>query len=336
MKMKWKNKTVLVTGAGGFIGSHLTERLVELGADVSAFIKYNSRNDWGMIELFPEETKKKINVITGDIKDSDAMRWAAKNIDIIFHLAALIPITYSYIHPRESIETNVTGTLNVLMAAKENNVERMIHTSTSETYGTAQYVPINEKHSLQGQSPYSASKIGADKIAESFYLSYGLPVVTIRPFNTYGPRQSARAVIPTIITQALTKNEIFLGSKHPTRDLTYVLDTVDGFIKIAEADDNVLGEVINIGSNFEISIGDLTNKIVSLIGKDTDKDIKIKFDESRVRPDKSEVERLWCDNRKAKKLIDWDTKISLDDGLKKTIEWISKNIYKYKPNIYNV
>ncbi len=330
--MNLKNKKVLVTGAGGFIGSHLTERLVELGADVSALVRYNSRNDWGMVELFPEETKEKINVITGDIKDSDAMRWAAKDVDIIFHLAALIPIPYSYIHPREAIETNIIGTLNVLMAAKENNVERMIHTSTSETYGTAQYVPIDEKHPLQGQSPYSASKIGADKIAESFYLSYGLPVATIRPFNTYGPRQSARAVIPTIITQALTKNEVFIGSKHPTRDLTYVSDTVEGFVKIAEADKGVLGEVINIGSNFEISIGDLANKIVSLINKD----VKIKFDESRVRPGKSEVERLWVDNRKAKKLMNWEPKVSLDEGLKKTIDYISKNINKYKPNIYNV
>ncbi len=334
--MNWKNKKVLVTGAGGFIGSHLTERLVELGADVSALIRYNSRNDWGMVELFPEETKEKINVMTGDIKDSDAMRWAAKDIDIIFHLASLIPIPYSYIHPRESIETNTIGTLNVLMAAKENNVERMIHTSTSETYGTAQYIPIDEKHLLQGQSPYSASKIGADKIVESFYLSYGLPVATLRPFNVYGPRQSARAVIPTIITQALTKNEVFLGSKHPTRDLTYVSDTVEGFIKIAEADNCVLGEVINIGSNFEISIGDLANKIVSLISKDTNKDIKIKFDESRLRPDKSEVERLWVDNRKAKKFMNWEPKVSLDEGLKRTIEWISKNINRYKIDIYNV
>lgn len=330
--MNWKNKRVLVTGAGGFIGSHLTERLVELGADVSAFVRYNARNDWGMIELLPEETKKKINVITGDIRDPDAVRRAAKEIDIIFHLAAVIPIPYSYIHPREPIETNIIGTLNVLMAAKENNIERMIHTSTSETYGTAQYVPIDENHPLRAQSPYSASKIGADKIVESFYLSYGLPVVTIRPFNTYGPRQSARAIIPTIITQALTKNEVFLGSKHPTRDFTYVSDTVEGFIKIAEADDRVLGEVINIGSNFEISIGDLANKIISLMNKD----VKIKFDESRVRPSKSEVERLWADNRKAKKLINWEPKVSLDEGLKKTIEWISKHIDKYKPNIYNI
>lgn len=330
--MNWKNKKILVTGAGGFIGSHLTERLVELGADVSALVRYNSRNDWGMIELFPDETKEKINVITGDIRDGDAMRWAAKDMVIIFHLAALIPIPYSYIHPRETIETNVIGTLNLLLAAKENNVERIIHTSTSETYGTAQYVPIDEKHPLHGQSPYSASKIGADKIAESFFSSYGLPVATIRPFNTYGPRQSARAVIPTIITQALTMNKVFLGSRHPTRDLTYVSDTVEGFIKIAEADDSVLGEVINIGSNFEISIADLAKKIVSLI----DDTIPIKFDEKRVRPEKSEVERLWVDNTKAKKMLGWKPKVLLDDGLKRTIEWISENIGIYKPNIYNV
>ena len=330
--MNWKNKKILVTGAGGFIGSHLTERLVELGADVSALVRYNSRNDWGMIELFSEETKEKINVIAGDIKDGDAMRWAAKDMDIIFHLAALIPIPYSYIHPRESIETNIVGTLNVLLAAKENNVERIIHTSTSETYGTAQYVPIDEKHPLHGQSPYSASKIGADKIAESFFLSYGLPVATLRPFNTYGPRQSARAVIPTIITQALTMKKVFLGSRHPTRDLTYVSDTVESFIKIAEADDRVLGEVINIGSNFEISIADLAKKIVSLI----DDTIPIKFDEKRVRPEKSEVERLWVDNTKAKKMLGWKPKVLLDDGLKSTIEWISENIGIYKPKIYNV
>ena len=330
--MNWKNKKILVTGAGGFIGSHLTERLVELGADVTALVRYNSRNDWGMIELFPEETKEKINVITGDIKDGDAMRWAAKDMDIIFHLAALIPIPYSYIHPRESIETNIIGTLNLLLAAQENNVERIIHTSTSETYGTAQYVPIDEKHPLHGQSPYSASKIGADKIAESFFSSYGLPVATIRPFNTYGPRQSARAVIPTIITQALTMNKVFLGSGHPTRDLTYVSDTVEGFIKIAEADDRVLGEVINIGSNFEISIADLAKKIVSLI----DDTIPIKFDEKRVRPEKSEVERLWVDNTKAKKMLGWKPKVLLDDGLKRTLEWISENIGIYKPKIYNV
>ena len=330
--MNWKNKKVLVTGAGGFIGSHLAEKLVELGADVSALVRYNSRNDWGMIECFPEGTKDKINVIAGDIKDSDAVRWAAEGIDIIFHLAAIIPIPYSYIHPRDSVETNISGTLNVLMAAKENNVKRLIHTSTSETYGTAQYAPIDEKHPLQGQSPYSASKIGADKIAESFYLSYGLPVTILRPFNIYGPRQSARAVIPTIITQALTKKEVILGSTHPTRDLTYVSDVVEAFIKAAEADNSVLGQVINIGSNFETSMGDLAKKIIALINKN----IPIKFDKKRARSQKSEVERLWADNTKAKKILGWEPKVLLDDGLKGTIDWISKHIEAYKPDIYNV
>lgn len=329
--MEWKNKKVLVTGAGGFIGSHLVERLVELGANVHAFVRYNSRNDWGMIELFPEETKKKIKIIAGDVRDIDAVHGAAKDIDIIFHLAAVIPIPYSYIHPREIIETNVIGTLNVLVAAKKNKIKRIIHTSTSEVYGTALYTPIDEKHPLQAQSPYSASKIAADKIAESFYLSYNLPVTIIRPFNTYGPRQSARAIIPTIITQALTKEEVFIGSRHPTRDLTYVSDTVEGFIKLAESDDKILGEVINIGSNFEISIGELASKIVSLTGKN----VKILFDESRVRPEKSEVERLRADNMKALNLLNWEPKVSLDNGLKRTIDWISKNLHMYKPDIYN-
>lgn len=330
--MNWKNKKVLVTGAGGFIGSHLTERLAGLGADVTALVRYNSRNDWGMIEFLPKETKEKISVVVGDIKDGDAMRWAAKDMDVIFHLASLIPIPYSYVHPRESIETNTIGALNILLAAKENEVGRVIHTSTSETYGTAQYAPIDEKHPLQGQSPYSASKIGADKIAESFYLSYGLPVVTIRPFNTYGPRQSARAVIPTIITQALTEKKVRLGSTHPTRDLTYVSDTVEGFVKAAEADDSVLGEVINVGSNFEISVGDLAGKIVSLVNKN----VSIESDKKRVRPEKSEVDRLWADNSKAGKMLGWKPKIPLDEGLKMTVEWISEHIDLYKPHIYNL
>ena len=328
--MNWNKKSALVTGAGGFIGSHLTEHLVELGANVKAFVRYNSRNDWGMLELLPEEKLSQIEVITGDLKDADAVRHAAKDVGIIFHLGSLIAIPYSYIHPRETIETNILGALNVLMAAKENNVEKVIHTSTSEVYGTARYVPIDENHPLQGQSPYSASKIGADKVAESFYRSFNLPVAIIRPFNTYGPRQSARAVIPTIITQALTKEKIFLGSLHPTRDYTYVKDVVEGFIKVAESPKSV-GEVINIGSNFEISIGDLANKIISLIGKNAE----IVTDPVRVRPQDSEVERLWCDNTKAKRLLGWEPKTSLDEGIKKTIDWISNNINLYKPELYN-
>ena len=329
--MNWNNKTVLVTGAGGFIGSHLTEYLVDLGADVNAFVRYNSRNDWGLLELLSIEKIDKINVIMGDLRDSDAVRHASRDVDIIFHLGSLIAIPYSYTHPRETIETNVLGALNVLTAAKENNAEKFVHTSTSETYGTAQYVPIDEKHPLQGQSPYSASKIGADKIAESFYRSYDLPVATIRPFNTYGPKQSARAVIPTIITQALEREHILLGSLHPTRDYTYVKDVVEAFIKVAESPKSV-GEVINIGSNFEISIGDIARKIISLIGKN----VKILSDSARTRPPKSEVERLWCNNAKAKELLKWEPKTSLDEGLKETITWVSSNMNLYKSGLYTI
>ena len=328
--MNWSKKSVLVTGAGGFMGSHLTERMVELGVSVKAFVRYNSRNDWGLLELLSKDKLDEIEVIMGDLKDADAVRHAAKDIDIIFHLGSLIAIPYSYIHPRETIETNILGALNVLTAAKENNIEKIIHTSTSEVYGTARYVPIDEEHPLQGQSPYSASKIGADKIAESFYRSFDLPVATIRPFNTFGPRQSARAVIPAIITQALSREKIFLGSLQPTRDYTYVGDVVNAFIKVAESPKST-GEVINIGSNFEISIGDLANKTFSLIGKNAE----IITDSARVRPQDSEVERLWCDNTKAEKLLGWTPKTSLDEGLKETIEWISGHIDLYKPEIYN-
>jgi NAD dependent epimerase/dehydratase len=328
--MNWNKKSVLVTGAGGFIGSHLTEYLAELGANIKTFVRYNSRNDWGMLELLPKETLNQTEVIMGDLKDADAVRTATKDVDIIFHLGSVIAIPYSYIHPRETIETNILGTLNVLTAAKENGIEKLVHTSTSEVYGTAQYVPIDENHPLQGQSPYSASKIGADKTAESFFRSFNLPVAIIRPFNTFGPRQSARAVIPTIITQALTKEKVFLGSLHPTRDYTYVKDVAKAFIKVAESPKSV-GEVINIGSNFEISIGDLANKIISLGGKNTE----IITDPARVRPQDSEVERLWCDNTKAEKILGWSPTISLEEGLKKTIQWISDNKELYKPELYN-
>jgi NAD dependent epimerase/dehydratase len=328
--MNWKQKTVLVTGAGGFIGSHLTERLVELNANVRAFVRYNSRNDWGLLDLLPKEKLNKIEVVMGDLRDADAVRNAVKDVDIVFHLGSLIAIPYSYVHPRETIETNILGALNALTAAKENNIEKVIHTSTSEVYGTAKYVPIDENHPLQGQSPYSASKIGADKIAESFYRAFDLPVAIIRPFNTFGPRQSARAVIPTVITQALTTEKILLGSLHPTRDYTYVQDVVEAFIKVAESPKSV-GEVINIGSNFEISIGDLANKIFSLVGKNAE----IITDPARVRPQDSEVERLWCDNTKAKRLLGWKPTTSLEEGLKTTIDWISENINSYKPELYN-
>lgn len=329
--MQWSEKRVLVTGAGGFIGSHLTEKLANLGAKLRAFIRYNSRNDLGMFELLPPNIKEKIEVVMGDLRDSETMRDTIEDVDIIFHLGALIAIPYSYIRPKEVVETNIMGTLNVLSASKSFGVEKVIHTSTSEVYGTAKYVPIDEKHPLQGQSPYSASKIGADKIAESFYRSYALPVAIARPFNTYGPRQSARSVIPTIISQALSNDKIYLGSIHPTRDLTYIEDTIDGFIKIAESEHSI-GEVINIGSNFEISIGDLTTKIVSLINKK----IEVISDPERIRPQNSEVERLWADNSKAKELVHWQPSVSLEEGLNRTIEWMKRNSGKYKANIYNV
>jgi dTDP-glucose 4,6-dehydratase len=328
--MNWQRRRVFLTGAGGFIGSHLVEELVRLGAMVKAFVRYNSRNDWGLLELLSTDKLNQIEVIQGDLRDADAVRHVTKDIDIIFHLGSLIAIPYSYIHPRETIETNILGTLNVLTAAKEYGVEKLVHTSTSEVYGTARYVPIDENHPLQGQSPYSASKISADKIVESFYMSFDLPVAIIRPFNTFGPRQSARAVIPTIVTQALTREKIFLGSLHPTRDYTYVKDVIAGFIKVAESPKSV-GDVINIGSNFEISIGDLANKILCFTGKKAE----IITDPARVRPQDSEVERLWCDNTKAKRLLGWEPTISLEKGLEETIGWISEHIDLYKPELYN-
>jgi NAD dependent epimerase/dehydratase len=283
-----------------------------------------------MLEFLPREKLDTIEVIAGDLRDYDAIRSAVKDVDVVFHLASLISIPYSYVHPRENVDTNVTGTLNVLMAARDYEVEKIVHTSTSEVYGTAKYVPIDENHPLQGQSPYSASKIGADKIAESFHLSFELPVATIRPFNTFGPRQSLRAVIPTIISQALTRNEVHLGSLHPTRDYTYVKDLAEGFIKVGESPKSV-GEVINVGSNFEISIGDLAQKIISLTGKD----VEIKHDESRIRPKDSEVERLWCNNTKANELLNWKPTRTLDEGLQETIDWISEHTDLHKPEIYN-
>lgn len=329
--MNWRNKKVLVTGAGGFIGSHLTEHLEELGATVKAFVRYNSRNDWGLLELLPREKLDEIEVIAGDLRDSDAIRQVVEDSEIVFHLGSIIAIPYSYIHPREVIETNVMGALNVLASARESGVEKVIHTSTSEVYGTARYVPIDEKHPLQGQSPYSASKIGADMIAESFYRSYEVPVATIRPFNAFGPGQSARAVIATIISQALTREKVYLGSLHPTRDYTYIDDVIEAFIKVAESPNSV-GEVINIGSNFEISIGDVAKKVIAVMGKN----VEIVTDPKRIRPEKSEVERLWCDNTKAGKLLGWQPKVSFDEGLKRTIAWISDNIDLYKPEIHNV
>ena len=320
MDNHWSRKKVLVTGAGGFIGSHLIERLIDLGADVKGFVRYNSRNDWGLLEIIPSQKLDSLQIISGDLQDYDAVFSAVRDVDVIFHLGSLISIPYSYIRPRDTIENNILSTLNILTAARDLGVEKVVHTSSSEVYGTALYVPIDEKHPLQGQSPYSASKIGADKIAESFYCSFDLPVATIRPFNTYGPRQSARAIIPTIITQAIEQEKIKLGSLFPTRDYTFVKDTVNGFISTAESKSSI-GEVINIGSNFEISMGDLAQRISSLLNKD----IEITQDSSRVRPLKSEVKRLWCDNAKAKRLLGWEPQVSLDEGLKETIEWVSEN-----------
>ncbi|NLK95014.1 MAG: NAD-dependent epimerase/dehydratase family protein [Clostridiales bacterium] len=330
--MNLKGKKVLVTGAEGFIGSHLTERLVELGADVTALVQYNSFNNWGWIDTFDKNVLDSIRVETGDIRELDGMNRIIKGQEVVMHLAALIAIPYSYLSPMAYVRTNVEGTTNVLEACRMNDVQKIVHTSTSETYGTALYVPIDEKHPMQGQSPYSASKIGADKMAESFYRSFNMPIATIRPFNTYGPRQSARAVIPTIISQILAgKKEIKLGSLTPTRDFNYVKDTAEAFVKIAESD-AAIGEVINAGSNYEISIGDTVKKIIDIIGHD----VKIICDEERIRPEKSEVNRLWADNTKIKEITGWTPKYSIDDGLKETVEWIKNNMDKFKTDIYNV
>ena len=329
--MNWQGKQVLITGAGGFIGSHLAERLVAEGARVRAFVRYNSRGDVGLLRLVPPEIRSQLKIISGDLRDTEAIRIAVQGVDILFHLGALIAIPYSYIHPREVIETNVMGTLNVLMAAREFNVRRVVHTSTSEVYGTAQYVPIDEAHPLQGQSPYSASKIGADKIAESFYRVFDLPVATLRPFNAYGPRQSSRAVIPTIITQALTRDEVYLGCLSPARDFTFVADTVEGFLRIASVDAAV-GQEINLGAGATIAIGELAHKIFGLLGRTP----KIVSEAQRVRPERSEVLRLHASNRKARELLGWRPQISLEEGLRRTIEWIEHHIERYQPDQYTV
>ncbi|MBI5713662.1 MAG: GDP-mannose 4,6-dehydratase [Chloroflexi bacterium] len=329
--MGWHGRKVLVTGAGGFIGSHLTEALVRLGAQVRAFIRYTSRADVGLLTELPDDILKQVEIIAGDLRDQAAVKEASQGTTHIFHLGALIAIPYSYLHPAEVVETNVIGTLNILLAARELGAERVISTSTSEVYGTARQVPIPETHPLQGQSPYSASKIGADKLAESFYCAYDLPVVTVRPFNTYGPRQSARAVIPTIITQALTCDKVLLGNLTPRRDLTYVSDTVDGFLRAATGD-GVLGETINLGANDEIRIGDLAQTIIRLIGRPVD----IVVDPERLRPELSEVMRLWSDNRRAKQLLGWEPCVSLEEGLRRTIDWIAKHLDRYQIGKYMV
>ncbi len=325
-------KKVLVTGADGFIGSHLVESLLEKGYEVKAFTYYNSFNTWGWLDHFPKEKLNEIEVFSGDIRDPNGVRTAAKGVDGIFHLAALIAIPFSYHSPDSYVDTNIKGTLNVLQAARELGTERIMITSTSEVYGTAQYVPIDEKHPFQGQSPYSATKIGADRLAESFYRSFDLPVSIVRPFNTYGPRQSARAVIPTIISQLLAgKQEIRLGSLTPTRDFNFVKDTAAGFIAIAESD-KTIGQEINIATQQEISIGDLAREIIRQINPTA----SIVCDEERLRPEKSEVNRLLGSNEKIKKLTNWKPMYTFEQGIHETIEWIRKNMDVYKTDIYNV
>lgn len=330
--MDLKNKKILVTGADGFIGSHLVEKLVKDNFDVKAFVYYNSFNSYGWIDTFDKNTKDSLKIFSGDIRDSGSVRSALKDIDVVFHLAALIAIPYSYYSPESYVDTNIKGTLNVLQAAKDYNLQKILVTSTSEVYGTAKYVPIDEFHPFQGQSPYSATKIGADRLAESFYKSFNMPVSIVRPFNTFGPRQSARAVIPTIISQLLYgKEKIKLGALTPTRDLLFVKDTINGFIEIAKSD-KTIGEEINIATHSEISIGDLAQKIINLINPKA----TIECDNERLRPKNSEVERLFGCNKKIKDLTEWKQNYSLDDGLKETIEWIKNNLNFYKADIYNI
>ena len=327
--LNWENRSVLITGAGGFIGSHLAERLVQEGAKVTSMVHYNALGKWGWLDH--SSFVNSMRVIPGDICDRDSLRAAMEGAEFIFHLAALIAIPYSYHAPFSYVRTNIEGTLNILQIARQVGVKRVIHTSTSEVYGTARYTPIDEAHPLQGQSPYSASKIGADKMVEAFNLSFGLPVVTVRPFNTFGPRQSARAVIPTIITQGLRGEAVRLGNLRPTRDLNYVSNTVDGFLMAAQAEQAV-GRTINLGSGREISIGDLAG----MIGKLMNRDIIIEADKQRYRPDNSEVERLIADAKLANHLLGWQPKISLEEGLQKTIEWIKANPEAYRAGIYVV
>ena len=326
---QWGSKSVLVTGAGGFIGSHLTEALVRLGAKTRAFVRYNSEGRHGWLDQSPLHDQ--VDVVLADIRDADSVRKAMRGVDTIFHLAALIGIPYSYEAPGSYVRTNIDGTLHVLQAALEMGTPRVVHTSTSEVYGTARSVPISEEHPLQGQSPYSATKIGADKLAESFFLSFGLPVVTVRPFNTYGPRQSARAVIPTIISQSLSGSAVRLGSLEPTRDFTFVEDTVSGFLHAA-ASDKALGTVVNLGCGKEISIGELAKMIFRLTGSS----FEVEEQTTRIRPKGSEVQRLLADNRRAKELTGWAPKIDLEHGLSKTIDWMRSNMDRYRVECYAI
>lgn len=336
--MKLAGKKVLVTGADGFIGSHLVEYLVRAGSNVRAFVYYNSFNSWGWLDECDEDIRESLDVFAGDIRDPHGVRTAMQGCDVVMHLAALIAIPYSYHSPDTYVDTNVKGTLNVVQAARDLGTEMVVHTSTSEVYGTARYVPITEEHPLQGQSPYSASKIGADQIAQSFYLSFGTPVATIRPFNTYGPRQSARAVIPTIIAQiASGSRQVQLGALHPTRDFNFVLDTVRAFVAVAQCSD-AIGKVVNVGSNYEISIGDTAVLIAELM----EREVEFTCDQQRMRPTGSEVERLWAENRLARELLGWTPEYSgrlgLRRGLQETIEWFVQrsNLTRYKAERYNI
>lgn len=323
---------ILITGAGGFIGSHLAEELVKAGYNVRAMVHYNAQNNWGWLETVPKGILDNMEVFPADIRDPFVVRKSVSGCDIVYHLAALIPIPYSYLAPASYVETNTMGTLNVLQACLEEGADRVVHTSTSEAYGSAQYVPVDEKHPLVGQSPYSASKIAADKLAEAYHLSFGLPVSIIRPFNTFGPRQSARAVVPTIISQAIScADKISLGSLSPVRDLTYVKDTVHGFMALAVSNDSV-GEVTNIGRGTGITIGELAQLIVDICGSSA----PIEFDPQRVRPEKSEVLELICDNRRAREILEWKPKYPLKKGLEETIDWMRTNPHHYKSTIYNV
>ena len=325
----WKEKKTFISGAGGFIGSHLVQELLAQGADVTCFLRYNSNSTWGNLEYLDPADKKRIRVVFGDLKDTDGVMKSVKGHDVVFHLGALVSIPYSYQHPHNFVQTNIVGTTNMLTAALESGVEKFVHTSTSEVYGTPDSLPIDESFPLKGQSPYSASKIGADKMAESFFLSFDMPVSIIRPFNTYGPRQSARAIIPALITQALTKNTIRIGSDFPTRDFCYVSDTVNGFLKVAENKKSI-GQTINIGTGKNVSIGEVAAKVQKM----SSSSCTIIKDKERIRPQRSEVLNLCADVSKAKKLLGWEPLVNFDKGLEKTREWISMNIDAYKSDIY--
>jgi dTDP-glucose 4,6-dehydratase len=329
--INWNGKSVLVTGAGGFIGSHLVERLLKLKAKVYCFLRYNSSSKKGYLEDFTDEQQSRLNIVRGDLETQETVMEAASGMDVIFHLGALISVPYSFIHPQETFNTNACGTLNILMAARQHGVSKVVVMSTSEVYGTARHVPMDEDHPLQAQSPYAASKIAAEKLAESFFRSYGLPVAVARPFNTYGPRQSARAVITTIISQALTRDELKLGNTLATRDFTYVEDTVAGLVRIAE-EESTCGEVINLGSNFEIAIDDL----VKLIAKVSGRNLRIVQDAQRIRPGTSEVHRLFASNEKAVRMLNWHPTVSLEEGIKRTMDWVSDNMKLIEVDRYGV